>query len=188
MIMSISTWCYLVMNREEVSHVTGRRSRNIYKFLLLRHASVPLGKAVTAAGLTAITEKTRHAMKFTGKGTHFITWKGIGPLESPQKHHCTAHTWPKHYHQVIYGQMLVGELQLFSPFCPLQSTGWVAALVPAVAVCIYPFNDRRCVLILTQLMMWIGWRRIIYKLLSISRMSGGPRISNREVQTIIILL
>lgn len=92
MTMSISTWCYFVMNWEEVIHVTGCRSGNIYKFLLLRHVPVPLGKSVTAAGLTAITEKTRYAMKFTGRRTHFVTWKSIGPLESPQKHHCIAHT------------------------------------------------------------------------------------------------
>lgn len=42
--MSISTWCYLVMNWEEAIHVTGHRSGNIYKVLLLRHASAPLGK------------------------------------------------------------------------------------------------------------------------------------------------
>lgn len=80
------------MNWEEVIHVTGHRSRNIYKFLLLRHPSAPLGKTVTAAGLTAITEKTRHAMKFTGRRTHFITWKSLGYLESPQTDHCIAHT------------------------------------------------------------------------------------------------
>lgn len=90
--MSISTWCYLVMNWEEAIHVTGHRSGNIYKVLLLRHASAPLGKTVTAAGLTAITEKTSHAMKFTGRRTHFSTWKSLGPLESPQTQHCIAHT------------------------------------------------------------------------------------------------
>lgn len=131
-------------------------------------------------------DKTCHEIHWKRDTLHYL--EGYRPFRKSSETplHCTHLT--KTLPPVIYGQMLVGELQLFSPFCPLQSTGWAAALVPAVAVCIYPFNDRRCVLILTQLMMWIGWRRIIYKLLSISRMSGGPRISNREVQAIIILL
>lgn len=79
MTTAIGTWCYLIMNWKEVIHVTGHGSGNTYKFLLLGHASVPLGKTVTATGLTAITEKTRRAMKLTGRKTHFHTWKSISP-------------------------------------------------------------------------------------------------------------
>lgn len=112
--LCLLAWYYLVMNWEEVIHVTGHRSGNIYKFLLLRHTSAPLGKTVTAAGLRAITEKTGHTMKFTARRTYFTTWKSIGPLESPQKHDCITHIWSNHYHQLIYGQMWVRELQWFS--------------------------------------------------------------------------
>lgn len=59
--------------------MTVHGSGNIYKFLLLRHASVPLGKTVTATGLTAITAKTGRAMKLTGRRTHFNAGKSTGP-------------------------------------------------------------------------------------------------------------
>ena len=77
--MAIGTWCYLIMNWKEIIYVTGHRSGNIYMISLLRRASVPLGKTVTATGLTAITEKTSQAMKLTGRRTHFNTRKSIGP-------------------------------------------------------------------------------------------------------------
>ena len=64
--MAIGTWCYLIMNWKVVIHVTVHGSGNIYKFLQLRYTSVPLGKTVTATGLTAITEKTGRATKLTG--------------------------------------------------------------------------------------------------------------------------
>lgn len=75
----VGTWCTLIINWKEVIHGSGHGSGNIYKFLLLRHASAPLGKTVAAAGLTAITEKTRRVVKLTGRRTHFNTWKSKGP-------------------------------------------------------------------------------------------------------------
>lgn len=79
MTTAIGTWHYLIVNRKEAVHVTVHGSGNIYKFLLLRHASVPLGKTVTATGLTAITVKTGCAMKLTGRRTQFNARKSIGP-------------------------------------------------------------------------------------------------------------
>jgi len=51
-----------------------------------------LGKTVTAIGPAAITERTRHAMKLTGRRTHFSTQKNIGPLDSVPKHPCIAYS------------------------------------------------------------------------------------------------